>query len=197
MDHVISLDIGGEIFKVKKVTLERIQGTLLNDLDSEIKCYNFERDPHLFRHIINAYRYGLVHVPRDICPLLFKKELLFWNIPLTLVAPCCWKYLYEVDNDIETVKVLIQNDTGFENNEEIKNAKNSIKSTVHASEHPCEEAPVKIESNINKEKDDDDVNKLNLFWLFLDEPASSVAAKVGNVNKQNKYNFNFVSKAVP
>jgi hypothetical protein len=174
MEKTLSLDISGKVFRVRTVTLDKIQGTLLNELDTDIRCHYFERDPHLFRHILNAYRYDLVHVPRDICPLLFKEELLFWKIPLTLVAPCCWKYLYEVDSDIETVKILIQNEKIFEKDEPIVKATESIIKTVNIADHS--DIPDKYKDKQTEEKDK--VKRLYSFWQFLDDPASSPAAKV-------------------
>ncbi|XP_053384724.1 potassium voltage-gated channel protein egl-36-like [Mercenaria mercenaria] len=177
MDNkVVTIDIGGKIFKVRKSTVDRIEGTKLSKLGTSIETHSFERDPQLFRHILNAYRYGLVHVPRDVCPVVFKEELLFWNIPLTLVAPCCWKYLYEVDNDVETVKILIKNKNKFENNEDTDKVQDSIERTVFGAEHS--ENKTEKPSEVKGEGKSGHADKQNTLWLLLDEPGSSAAAKI-------------------
>lgn len=133
MSEDITFEVGGKTFKTKKLTLRKIPGSRLARLDTDVDRYEFDKDPYLFRHILNAHRDGVVHVPRDVCPVVFKEELLFWNIPFALVKPCCWKYLYEADGETETVKLLIENENDFESNYADDNSRSSIKQTVFTS----------------------------------------------------------------
>lgn len=169
MSEYITLEVGGKTFKTKKLTLDRIPDSQLARLDTAVDRYEFDRDPYLFRHILNAHRDRVVHVPRDVCPVVFKDELLYWNIPLALVKPCCWKYLYEPDGEIETIKLLIENENEFDTNYADDKSRSSIKQTVFSSP---ESAGSRNEVCL------DEKNKGSYVWSILDEPGSSKGAKV-------------------
>ena len=174
MDHTVEFDISGTIFKIKRSTLKQINGSYLSNLDDDKQKYFFDKDPVLFRHILNAHREGIIHVPRDVCPLLFKKEILFWNLPLTLVAPCCWKYFYEAETDKETYKVLLQNGNNINFQNKIDQTQACIKQAIFPEENQGEKEEVR------RNRNDDETLQTTAFkiWLLLDEPGSSTAAKV-------------------
>jgi len=164
---MITIEVGGTIFKTNRSTLANIPSSLLGQIayscnsDDETPgstgnkaCYYFDRDAPAFRHILNCYRDGELHVAKDICPQQFRKEMEFWGIPVHLLAPCCWRYFYESVDDIETTKVIGQNRSvddrrflGIEN--------------IHAT-------PSQADSNSCSHR----------IWLFLEDPTSSTGAKV-------------------
>ena len=64
--------------------------------------YFFFRDPSLFPTIIGYYATGKIHVQTNMCGSALKEELEFWQIPETVIQPCCYgKYLEgQVDDDV-------------------------------------------------------------------------------------------------
>ncbi|XP_052778532.1 potassium voltage-gated channel protein Shaw-like [Mya arenaria] len=71
--------------------------------------YFFDRNPVFFNIILDAYRKGFVHLPKDICGLDFKKELDFWEISPGHVAPCCWEAYYRGQSEEDTMTRLMDN----------------------------------------------------------------------------------------
>lgn len=62
--------------------------------------YFFDRHPDIFGVILNYYRTGRLHSPRDICGPLFEEELGFWGIEEKEMEACCWPY-YTQHRDAE------------------------------------------------------------------------------------------------
>ena len=64
--------------------------------------YFFFRDPSLFPTIIGYYATGKIHIPTNICGRALKEELEFWQIPETVIQPCCYgKYVEnQVDDNV-------------------------------------------------------------------------------------------------
>lgn len=173
MDTTVELDIGGKLFKTRKSTLMSIDGSYLSNLENFDENH-FDRDPFLFRHILNAYRDGVVHVPRDVCPRLFKNEMVFWKIPFKMIAPCCWKYMYEVEDDIDTLEILLEEEGKHNSKNRIGNIQKRIKTSVSDEDVKKED---KEDSKTDVLHAKDETIKARL-WIFLEEPASSTAAKV-------------------
>lgn len=70
----------------------------------------------LFASILDAYRKGAVHMPKDTCGLTFRQELEFWELAPSLVAPCCLGAMYSSDSESDTMTALVnnlQNNTNF------------------------------------------------------------------------------------
>ncbi|XP_045176546.2 potassium voltage-gated channel protein egl-36-like [Mercenaria mercenaria] len=175
MDSAVEIDLSGTIFKTKRLTLKAINGSYLSKLNDTVNKYYFDKDPTLFRHILNAHRDGTVHVPRDVCPMLFKKELLFWNIPLSLVAPCCWKYLYEAESDVETFKILLQEENKYDSTNKVDEAQVGIKQTMFAGDSMTDSEVIE---DVNENQIGNKRTRASRVWLFLEEPGSSAAAKI-------------------
>lgn len=61
----VSLNVGGRIFETWEDNLDNHPDTLLGSPEKELfydrgtKTYVFDRDPEMFRHILNYYRYFL------------------------------------------------------------------------------------------------------------------------------------------
>ncbi|XP_045174665.2 potassium voltage-gated channel protein Shaw-like [Mercenaria mercenaria] len=178
MESTVEIDLSGIIFKTKRSTLKAINGSYLSKLKDTVNKYYFDKDPTLFRHILNAHRDGTVHVPRDVCPMLFKKELLFWNIPLSLVAPCCWKYLYEAESDVETFKILLQGENKYDSQNKVDEAQVCIKQAIFAGDSKTDSD---VTEDGNKNQIGNKQTTASRVWLFLEEPGSSAAAKVFTV----------------
>ncbi|XP_060587058.1 potassium voltage-gated channel protein egl-36-like [Ruditapes philippinarum] len=176
---LVEFDIGGTIFKTKRSTLKSIDGSFLSNLDDTKDKYFFDTDPVLFRHVLNAHRKGIIHVPRDVCPLLFKEEILFWKLPLTLVAPCCWKYMYEAESDKDTYKILLQNRNKYDSCNKVDQTK--AEACIAHFISSDDEKRTSDRSNTNGIVDGISENEQTMafrIWLLLDEPGSSTAAKI-------------------
>jgi len=91
----LSLNVSGRHYEAWLQTIERFPDTLLGCeereyfRDSETGEYFFDRDPDMFRHILNYYRTGRIHMPRDVCFTAFVNELAFFGIRTDIVADCC------------------------------------------------------------------------------------------------------------
>lgn len=60
----------------------------------------FDRNPSVFTHILNFYRTGKLHCPRDVCGPLFEEELNFWGLDEKQIETCCWAK-YDEHRDAE------------------------------------------------------------------------------------------------
>lgn len=60
----------------------------------------FDRNPAVFTHILNYYRTGKLHCPRDVCGPLFEEELNFWGLDEKQIETCCWAK-YDEHRDAE------------------------------------------------------------------------------------------------
>lgn len=91
----LSLNVSGRHYEAWLQTIERFPDTLLGSeereyfRDIETGEYFFDRDPELFRHILNYYRTGRIHMPRDVCFTSFVDELAFFGIRTDVIADCC------------------------------------------------------------------------------------------------------------
>lgn len=78
-----------------KNTLDRYPDTLLGSSEKEFfynedtQEYFFDRDPEMFRHILNFYRTGKLHYPRHECIQAFDEELAFYGIVPEIIGDCC------------------------------------------------------------------------------------------------------------
>lgn len=169
---IITLNISGVIFKTRQSTFQSIPGSRLAQLDKvETKkgqmenSLFFDRDPDCFKSILNAYRDRELHMPKDICPKRFQKELEFWKLPIHLLSPCCWETFYKADQDLSITAVLLQQ---FQKR--------------NYSHNQIEDDGISLMSHslqlLLRKEETAPENKPSKLWLFLDEPASSPAAKV-------------------
>ncbi|XP_057692076.1 potassium voltage-gated channel subfamily D member 2-like isoform X2 [Corythoichthys intestinalis] len=96
-DGLIILNVSGTRFQTWRTTLERYPDTLLgsNEKDfffhEESNEYFFDRDPDIFRHILNFYRTGKLHYPRQECISAYDEELAFFGIIPEIIGDCCYE----------------------------------------------------------------------------------------------------------
>ncbi|KAK7884557.1 hypothetical protein WMY93_027680 [Mugilogobius chulae] len=85
-DEILYVNVSGVRFQTWKNTLDRYPDTLLGSSEKEFffneetQEYFFDRDPEMFRHILNFYRTGKLHYPRHECIQAFDEELAFYGI---------------------------------------------------------------------------------------------------------------------
>lgn len=104
-DAKVIINVGGRRFVTWKNTLKRFPQTLLGSeelaarfYDQDRKEYFIDRDPHLFRYILNYYRCGKLHRSFEDCNASFEDELSFYGIMPQEVHDCCFDDDNENDN---------------------------------------------------------------------------------------------------
>ncbi|XP_070803195.1 A-type voltage-gated potassium channel KCND2 [Pituophis catenifer annectens] len=96
-DSLIVLNVSGTQFQTWLDTLERYPDTLLGSSERdffyhpETQQYFFDRDPDIFRHILNFYRTGKLHYPRQECISAYDEELAFFGIIPEIIGDCCYE----------------------------------------------------------------------------------------------------------
>jgi len=87
--------------------LEKYPNTLLGSVekdffyDDETNEYFLDRDPEMFRHILNFYRTGRLHFPKTECLTAYEEELAFFGIETELMADCCIEFYEEKKRENE------------------------------------------------------------------------------------------------
>ncbi|KAE8615940.1 hypothetical protein XENTR_v10008667 [Xenopus tropicalis] len=96
-DSLIVLNVSGTRFQTWRNTLERYPDTLLGSTERDFFFnqdsgeYFFDRDPDIFRHILNFYRTGRLHYPRHECISAYDEELAFFGIIPEIIGDCCYE----------------------------------------------------------------------------------------------------------
>jgi hypothetical protein len=95
--HRFVVNVGGTRFKLHNSTVKKIPEVCLakaevsrysspNDVCTE---YYIEGDPHCFSTLLWYFTHGELHMPPNTCPMVFRRELQFWEIEPSQLAPCC------------------------------------------------------------------------------------------------------------
>ncbi|XP_060679201.1 potassium voltage-gated channel subfamily D member 1-like [Hemiscyllium ocellatum] len=94
-DEMLVVNVSGRRFQTWKDTLDRYPDTLLGSSEKEFffsedtQEYFFDRDADMFRHILNFYRTGKLHYPRQECIAAFDEELAFFGVIPEIIGDCC------------------------------------------------------------------------------------------------------------
>lgn len=93
----VIVNISGRRFETWQTTLEKYPDTLLGSnerdffYDETTREYFFDRDPEIFRHILNYYRSGKLHYPKHECLTQYDEELAFFGIMPDVIGDCCYE----------------------------------------------------------------------------------------------------------
>ncbi|CAB3387706.1 Hypothetical predicted protein [Cloeon dipterum] len=96
-DEKLLINVSGRRFETWRNTLEKYPDTLLGSnereffYDEDSKQYFFDRDPDIFRHILNYYRTGKLHYPKHECLTSYEEELAFFGILSDVIGDCCFE----------------------------------------------------------------------------------------------------------
>jgi len=96
-DEKLVINVSGRRFETWQNTLEKYPDTLLGSnekdffFDEVLKEYFFDRDPEVFRHILNYYRTGKLHYPKQECLTQYDEELAFFGIMPDVIGDCCYE----------------------------------------------------------------------------------------------------------
>ncbi len=95
----ITFNVSGRRFETWSSTLKRFPDTLLGSEmmerfhNTETGEYILNRDPLIFKYVLNFYRTGKLHCFWGYCHHEFLEELNFYGIPVELVNSCCEDFL--------------------------------------------------------------------------------------------------------
>lgn len=96
-DEKFVINVSGRRFETWRNTVEKYPDTLLGSserdffYDEQSKEYFFDRDPDIFRHILNYYRTGKLHYPKHECLMAYDEELAFFGIIPDVIGDCCYE----------------------------------------------------------------------------------------------------------
>ncbi|XP_053205477.1 potassium voltage-gated channel protein Shal-like [Panonychus citri] len=96
-DEKFIINVSGRRFETWRNTVEKYPDTLLGSnereffYDEETREYFFDRDPDIFRHILNYYRTGKLHYPKHECLMQYDEELAFFGIIPDVIGDCCYE----------------------------------------------------------------------------------------------------------
>ncbi|KAB0388767.1 hypothetical protein E2I00_000723, partial [Balaenoptera physalus] len=120
-DALIVLNVSGTRFQTWQDTLERYPDTLLGSSERdffyhpETQQYFFDRDPDIFRHILNFYRTGKLHYPRHECISAYDEELAFFGLIPEIIGDCCYEEVWRAFENphTSTMALVFYYVTGF------------------------------------------------------------------------------------
>ncbi|ESO98689.1 hypothetical protein LOTGIDRAFT_226490 [Lottia gigantea] len=107
--RIVTLNVGGQIFKTYVDTLLRVKSSRLTSiarraLNVQSNCcdqeYFFDRNPDVFAAIIDYCRFNKLHLPKNICSLYIRNELEFWGISESDISKCCQKAYFDNIDDL-------------------------------------------------------------------------------------------------
>ncbi|CAF1113109.1 unnamed protein product [Rotaria sp. Silwood1] len=96
-DEKIIINVSGRRFECWRSTLEKYPDSLLGSnekeffYDEDTREYFFDRDPDVFRIILNFYRTGKLHYPKHECIAAYDEELAFFGILPDIIGDCCYE----------------------------------------------------------------------------------------------------------
>ena len=102
VDKLVTINVSGRRFCTWDSTLKKYPDTLLGSdeiklyFDDAKKEYFLDRDPHLFRYILNFYRLGKLHFSYEDCIDAFHDELRFFGIHIEEINECCWEEVHNL-----------------------------------------------------------------------------------------------------
>lgn len=115
------INISGQRFEMIRQALDKFPDTLLGSTnrelfyDEENQEYFFDRDPDLFRHILNFYRTGVMHYPRNECLTSYDEELKFFGVLPDFIGACCYEDYRDRKREnaerLSDYKILVKLDT--------------------------------------------------------------------------------------
>ena len=172
----IILNVGGLRHETYVGTLRNIPDTRLYSLtnnnptqvpefDPSSGEFFFDRHPLVFAQILNYYRTGKLHCPNDVCGPIFEEELAFWGLEDASIETCCWMN-YKKHGEAQA------NLSSFD--KIVEEAASEHEYSFHDEGDPALQMR-SYRHALRKYK--------SKVWLTLEEPSSSLTAKVGCILK--------------
>ncbi|XP_046364479.1 potassium voltage-gated channel protein Shaw-like [Haliotis rufescens] len=112
-NETITFNVGGSQFETYRSTLNRLPFSPLGDEDflkkhyrEDRKDYFFDREPDVFKAILNYLRTGELHLPAWLCGASIKNELAFWGVEEDEIEECCWTNYNSWTTTLEALRKL-------------------------------------------------------------------------------------------
>lgn len=115
-DQRLKINVSGREYEVWRNTLEKYPDTLLGSnekdffFDEDIGTYFFDRDPDVFKYILNYYRTGKLHLPKNECVSSFDEELAFFGIMPDTIGDCCFEEYREKKREAQEQTAETENE---------------------------------------------------------------------------------------
>ena len=94
----------GRIWKTINTFDENELEELCDDFSPDLTEFFFDRDPSLFKFILNYYRIGKLHICSNLCPVNLNNELIYWDLENPFMDICCEEKLYDKQNEVEKAR---------------------------------------------------------------------------------------------
>ncbi|XP_064824562.1 potassium voltage-gated channel subfamily C member 2-like [Oncorhynchus masou masou] len=158
----VVINVGGMHHETYMSTLKSLPGTRLaklmdHDPSGDLEFF-FDRHPGVFSNVLNYYRTGKLHCPKDVCGPLFEEELAFWEVDKADVEPCCWITFCQHRDAEVALAAFGPSDSKEHHNEEFPES------------FDVEDNPANSQSCFKRWR--------AKIWALFDDPFSSTAAKV-------------------
>lgn len=172
----IRLNVGGQKHETYLSTIGNLPDTRLYaiiestinspDYDSETSEIFFDRHPDVFAQILNYYRTGKLHCPKDICGPLFEDELQYWGIDEKEMEACCWINYTQYRDAEENLKNVICDKSSQQFIEDSSRSIENGNKCIRCWNHSCSHWWKKIQRNI---------------WSTMDESRLSIGSQVSTM----------------
>ncbi|KAL4231034.1 Potassium voltage-gated channel [Mactra antiquata] len=109
------INVSGSKFEVSEETYVKVKKSIPDEYKDDIlempSGLYVERHATAFQCILYYQMCGELHLPSEVCPSAFKRELEFWGVSELALAKCCFaKYMGYFDDD-EILKILEADET--------------------------------------------------------------------------------------
>ncbi|KAL4630604.1 potassium voltage-gated channel subfamily F member 1-like [Arapaima gigas] len=81
---------------------------LCDEYDPVNREFYFDRDPDVFKCIVDVYYTGEIHMKRGVCPICFKKEMEFWKVDTGFLDECCKSNLNETEEELAEIAAKVK-----------------------------------------------------------------------------------------
>ena len=86
-----SFSVGGQTFSISRELLDSGPNTRLSTIATKgNELVELDRPRDSFGAILNLYITGELHIPPNVCPGEFKKEMEYWKIDVQSLSDCCF-----------------------------------------------------------------------------------------------------------
>ncbi|XP_070206096.1 potassium voltage-gated channel protein Shaw-like [Littorina saxatilis] len=109
----VTLNVGGKIFMTTAASLQTLPNTRLGRLvkdSTKIQQPNmelfFDRNPKIMNSLLDFYRTGELHLPKNICGFTVERELQFWEIPVEIIHECCYKCFHDHKSNADITREI-------------------------------------------------------------------------------------------
>ncbi|XP_060599103.1 potassium voltage-gated channel protein Shaw-like isoform X3 [Ruditapes philippinarum] len=156
--ETVIINVGGNVFETFRSTLKRFKTCKLADEREMLKYfrpdkgdYFFDRDPYAFNIIMNYLRYGDLHLPTNLCGPALMREFQYWGIDEQEIERCCFQPYNTWKTQTKSLEKLEYD------------RKQSTTQTDLAHDRKSKSVWRRLRA---------------VIWPFLQDPSSSVAAKI-------------------